>query len=166
MIRCKVCKSTDVEIGYWVNPNTDERSEMLFDLNEAPIEVGTQWCQKCGDHTELEEAPAEEISKMQERLMRDPKLPFIDEAAGKALMGCPGCGKPVTGPIIPRATMQACDNHRIKSRKEEAKKPKRRMLDGISKARVWRWSFESPPDDDFDLDEFYYQEYLNDRDWA
>lgn len=55
--KCKACGSTNVQIGMWVNPNTMKvmSEEPLFDINQAPDNVGVQWCENCEEHTELEQ---------------------------------------------------------------------------------------------------------------
>ena len=45
--QCSVCKSENVQIRQWVNPNTNEVD------NGSDLETEDCWCQDCEDHTEL-----------------------------------------------------------------------------------------------------------------
>jgi hypothetical protein len=46
--RCTVCKSENVQIRQWVNPNTNEVD------NSNGLENEDCFCQDCEEHTELE----------------------------------------------------------------------------------------------------------------
>ncbi|MCK5611060.1 hypothetical protein KAR91_54810 [Candidatus Pacearchaeota archaeon] len=52
MIVCKKCGSAEIHVGMWVNPNTNEvltDGEPLFEYNEAPKNICTQWCSICDE---------------------------------------------------------------------------------------------------------------------
>lgn len=63
MIVCKKCKSADVIVAFWANPNTKEVDWDMpaFDYNEAPNNVCVQYCNNCEDEAKLEDATRVDI---------------------------------------------------------------------------------------------------------
>jgi hypothetical protein len=62
MIICKKCHHADVQVAMWCNPNTKEvveENEPVFDYNEAPNTIQTQWCPDCKDECEVMESTKE-----------------------------------------------------------------------------------------------------------
>jgi len=50
MIRCKVCKGTNVELIAWIDPNTSHVSEWAADLDSD----SEAFCHDCEEHGTLE----------------------------------------------------------------------------------------------------------------
>ena len=48
---CEECEGTNLKMGYWINPNTEEILEPIYkDLGEA-VEFDMLMCLDCGDQT-------------------------------------------------------------------------------------------------------------------
>ena len=47
-VKCKVCGSTQIQVKYWVNPNTFEI------IDPCDGEENECWCEDCQDITECE----------------------------------------------------------------------------------------------------------------
>jgi hypothetical protein len=57
VLRCKECNGINVQLVYWCNPNSKEVDwgEPVFDMNQAPSNIGVQWCGDCREHVEMVE---------------------------------------------------------------------------------------------------------------
>ena len=51
-VRCSLCKSDNVEQRMWVR--YDVGTDTIYFESPEPTSLGDFWCNKCGDHKEIE----------------------------------------------------------------------------------------------------------------